>query len=215
MKELNFEVLKKNRKYFSIKLENNFECKLLITPESENLELGKTKAMVEDISVKTKYGTDVIYKMVGEIKTNKIVTLVHKYNEILVQECRDLGGRFDTGSKAWVFNSMVEQEVEALDELYNSEEVTIDITALKAISTLREPVTFAGYPLARAFGRDSGAKLCDGVAFITGKIGSDGSMKNWGTYCTEGTTFRIKIGKKLLELCQDNLSKKWKIEVKE
>lgn len=43
------------------------------------------------------------------------------------------------------------------------------------------PVEVAGRTIARAWGRDSGAKLGDGVVKLQGRVGSGGSMKNWET----------------------------------
>lgn len=214
MKQMKVEILKKNRKYFAIKMENGFECKLLIDSSSENLEVGNHELMVEDISIRTKYGTDVIYKMAGEVKKSaKIITLQHRYNLVLVEKCRELAGRFDEASKVWVFNELVENEIEELDDLYNSDEIVVDIEAKTDLSEWHNSIAFAGYPLARAFGRDSGAKLCTDVIQLEGDISSGGSVKNWRTLCSEGAKFRIKIGRKLLESNREEMSKNWDIHI--
>lgn len=43
------------------------------------------------------------------------------------------------------------------------------------------PITYAGRVLARAFGRDGGARLGTGVAILAGDIGSGGSRRYWTT----------------------------------
>lgn len=197
MKTLTLEIIKKNRRYFAAK-HNGYDVKVLIDGDSESLELGTKELLLEDISVRTKYGTDVIYKLVGEAKLpERIVTLKHRYNANLVERCRELGGKFDNG--IWVFSALVEDKIEALDYYYNSDEVSIEITAKGDVRGYQAPIYFCGYLLAKASGRDSGAKLGSDFAQISGTIESSGSMKNWTTVVRKGSVFRTKMSKVLLE----------------
>jgi hypothetical protein len=209
------ELLKKNRVYFKCKTESGYEVKLKITAQSENLDLGWHQLLVNDVSVVTKYGKDTIFEVFAEqSKTGRITTLQHYlYNTNLVNSCKELGGKWDADSKAWVFDEIVENEVEALDELYNSDIVTVEISAVG--ERFAQPsVMFCGYVLASASGRDSGAKLGNGIVQISGEIGSGGSMKNWGATVADGTIFRLKIGKKLVEhfLANAGEQPKWSIK---
>ncbi|GAN46095.1 hypothetical protein ABID82_001607 [Methylobacterium sp. PvP062] len=45
----------------------------------------------------------------------------------------------------------------------------------------RSPVEVAGRLIARAFDRDSGAKLGDGIVLLSGNVTSGGSRANWKT----------------------------------
>ena len=161
--------------------------------------------------MRTKYGTDVIYKVVGETKPEKIVTLrSSSFNKWLVKECQNLGGRWDESAKAWVFSHLVEAEVDDLDRQYNEQLVCVDIEAQDDIrSRYQEDVTFMGYPIARAFGRDSGAKLGENVALLAGQISSGGSVKNWVSIVRKGSTFRLVVSKTLLDECE--MDSDWKI----
>lgn len=198
MKQLKLSILKKNRVYFKC-MHNGHEVKLLIDDASKDLELGEQELMLDDISVRTKYGTDVIYQLAGKINNpEKIITLKHKFNEWLVKDCKNLGGKWDSDQKVWVFNELVEDEVEELDYLYNSDIIAIEIKAKDDLCG-QPNVAFLGYPLFKAWGRDSGAELCDEVIMTEGKIYSAGSQKNWVAKCVEGTVFRLKISKNLLE----------------
>ena len=199
MKTIKLQVLKKNRVYFKCVNETGYEVKLKVTPKSENLELGTHELLVNDVSVRTKYGTDIIYDLESEIKEDGIVTLKHRYNTTLVEKCRELGGKWDSDSKAWVFSKMVEDKVEELEALYCGDEVVVEITAVEDRFGSQGPVTWEGYPLAKATGRDSGATMCEGVSMTEGKIGSGGSVKNWGTEVLKGTKFRLSISHGLLE----------------
>lgn len=209
MKTLTLNLVKKNRKYFAC-LHKGYEVKLLIDAASENLSLGDHELLLDDISVRTKYGTDVIYKVVGETKPEKIVTLQSpRYNKWLVKECQNLGGRWDETAKAWVFSHLVEAEVDELDRQYNEQLVCVDIEAQDDIRGHQDDVTFMGYSIARAFGRDSGAKLGENVALLDGQISSGGSVKNWVTFVRKGSTFRLVVSKVLLDECE--MDSDWKI----
>jgi hypothetical protein len=205
MKQLSVEIVKKNRKYFAIKMQNGFECKLLIDENSEKLEIGKQDLMLDDISIRTKYGTDVIYKMSGAEKSSgKIITLSHEYyNSDLVDQCKKLGGKWDGEIKSWVFDMIVADKVEELDMLYNDNVVTVEIIAKEDLSKCQDSVKFCGYTLSKAKGRDSGAILGDGIAMINGNISSGGSVKNWRSLISAGSTFRLKISKNLLDKYED------------
>lgn len=213
MKTIAITLVKKNRKYFAC-LHNGFDAKLVIDSISENLALGEHDLLVDDVSIRTKFGTDVIFKMVGETKkTDKIVTLQsHVYNEWLVNACRKLGGKWDSDALTWVFSPLVEQEVDELDRLYNENMVIVDIEAVTGISVSSSPVTFMGYTIARAFGRDSGAKLGDQVMMISGSISSGGSVKNWTTSIAQGSRFRLELSQNLLD--KYKVPTEWKVERK-
>jgi len=213
MKTIILTLIKKNRKYFACK-QNGFDVKLVIDETSESLVLGDHELLVDDVSVRTKFGTDVIFKLVGETKkADKIVTLQsHVYNEWLVSACRKLGGKWDAEASTWVFSPLVEQEVDELDRLYNDDMVTVDIEATEEISGSRSSVMFMGYTIARAFGRDSGAKLGDQVMMLDGSITSGGSTKNWASIVTKGSRFRLEVSQNLLE--KYKIPPEWKIEIK-
>ena len=210
MKSLKLQINKKNRKYFSC-THNGFEVKLLIDTTSKNLTLGEHELLVEDVSVRTKFGTDLIYKVVGDMKQEgKIVTLQsHCYNDWLVDSCHKLGGKWDAEASAWVFSTTVEQEVDELDRLFNDDLMVIDIEALDDIVSYISSVTFMGYTVARAFGRSSGAKIGAKVKQLDGSISSGGSAKNWFTMVKKGSRFRLEISKNLL--AERELPKNWQI----
>lgn len=218
MKTIDVTIIKKNKVYLAAKNNSSYDVKIKIDDLSTHLLPGDHTLLVEDISVRSKYGTDLIYKVVSETKNNEIITLKHRYNSNLVDRCRELGGRFDSTEKAWIFSSIVAKEVEDLEELYNSEEVEIEITALDDNFSYQSSLKFEGYPLAQARDRDSGAMICDDAYLIYGHVTSSGSRKNWGTECLKGTIFRLKISKILLEVINHKLQetkedeRKWSIQ---
>lgn len=203
----NLIITKKNRKYFAAE-DNGYKCKILIDDNSKNLEVGEHELLIEDISVRSKYGTDLIYKLHEEhteADIDSVTTLRHyAYNQMLVEECRKLNGRWDKESQAWVFSSLLQDKVEELDDVFNSDLIDIEMTTLSAISKKNDALVIFGIPVCRARDRDSGAKVCDNVALVAGKISSGGSRKNWCTEVESGTRFRFKVPQKLFDLHVDD-----------
>lgn len=199
-----FNILKRNRKYFAASMANGYKCKILIDANSDGLALGEHELDVDDISVRSKYGVDLIFKLKASVEAQEaagICSLRHyTYNDILIEKCRDLGGKWDSEEKAWVFSGLVEDEVELLDEQFNSDLIGVELTFKSEESVCCDAIRFCGLKLASASGRDSGAKLGDGVSLISGSVTSGGSVKNWTTRITEGTVLRLQIPAQIIEL---------------
>lgn len=215
-KTIKFNVLKRNRKYFAATTPKGAKCRIVIDANSENLELGMQELLAEDISVRSKYGCDLRFRLAQEAQAQKeagVITLRHHtYNKNFVDVCSRLGGRYDKEACAWVFSEIVADAVEDIDCVYNSELVTVEITAKKDMYGEREPVRFLGYTLARAFGRDSGVELGFGVYHLGGSIASGGSVKNWTTKVAEGSRFRMQVPVALLEHLDSSNQDAWDIQ---
>jgi hypothetical protein len=188
MKEI--KVLKKNRKFFAIELENGYNAKLVIDESSENLEPGTYTLDLEDISIRSKYGTDLRFKMKKEVKSFCFFKPV-KFNRWAQKECQDLGGKWDSEEKCWVFPDYVSDKVEDLEK-YN-DLIPVEITINDDIYESQDAITLGGQEIAKASGRDSGARVCDGVSVIEGGFSSGGSIANWKTTAMAGTVFRTEI----------------------
>ena len=120
----------------------------------------------------------------------------------LRERIKKLGGRWDAGSKAWVFDPRDEVRVRELcAKIYGT-----DGSAPVELLTIRAPAEvcdtkgggagleawLAGRQVARAFGRDSGAKLGEGVVLVSGGFSSGGSVKNCKVTWKAGTVFEIR-----------------------
>jgi hypothetical protein len=203
---MNFNVIKKNRKYFAATTDNNKSCKILIDDYSKDLTLGEHFLAVKDISVRSKYGTDLIYKLVANVEEQTklgICSLRSEYNTLLIEKCRKLGGTWDKSQGAWIFSSIVEKEVEELDQTFNSDLITIEIEAIEEIQEQGKAIEFLGYSVCKAFNRDSGARIETGIALLSGYATSGGSKNRWTTVLSEGATLRLKIPVDLLNICED------------
>lgn len=113
---------------------------------------------------------------------------------------KKLGGRWEPSEKSWRFDRRDEASVRALCvRLFGTDgspETASDVLTIRASSDVCESradsLWLAGRQVARVLGRDSGAKLGDGVVVLSGSFGSGGSVKNPRITVREGTTFELR-----------------------
>ena len=130
-------------------------------------------------------------------KENYQIRVKTPYNAGFVSKARNLRGSWHKKTEEWVFDDSIEEYVKAaLIQFYGTtgegvvETCTLLITDFSAWERTG-PVDLFGRTIARAFGRDSGAKLADDIIWIDGKYKSGGSVKNWCTE-VENATFEIQ-----------------------
>ncbi|MEZ9543594.1 hypothetical protein BCU70_17755 [Vibrio sp. 10N.286.49.C2] len=201
---MKIKIIKKNRKYFSAQTEFGRKCKVVIDENSEGLEPGEQSLLMEDVSVRSRYGTDLIYRLITVDKDENTTTLKSPYNTLLISKCRDLGGVWDKENQIWVFPGFVEEEVKNLDGIFNSSKVVVELTAINEIYGIKQGIEFLGVSLCKAYGRDSGAKMENGISVISGCVDSVGSRKNWKTVIYQETVIRLSIPSKLVETYKDS-----------
>lgn len=115
------------------------------------------------------------------------VRVVSPYNPDFVRGAKALGGKWS--APAWQFDVRDEARVRALCiEHYGTDgspaagpAVTLRLVFEAGYAKGQDAIRIGGREVAKAFGRDSGAKLGDGVVLLEGKFNSGGSMKNWTT----------------------------------
>ena len=129
---------------------------------------------------------------------NKIV-VESPYHPRFPHRAKKLGGRWDSGAKEWTFDARDEERVRALClEIYGedgngtSDLVTVRVSFEKDCWAAAAGYFVAGRCVGRAFGRDSGARLGEGVVVIEGSVSSGGSRKNWTTFVKAGTVIEIR-----------------------
>ena len=110
------------------------------------------------------------------------------YNAEFVKRIKGIGGaKWNGAERYWTVPAeAVDSARDIMMDVYGetdipdgSEKLKLRITALVDIEELRAPVSYFGKNLASASGRDSGARVGDGVILESGTITSSGSMKNW------------------------------------
>lgn len=132
-----------------------------------------------------------------EIKDDQAY-LTTPYNPTYVQRIKQIGARWDTSSKQWRINAQsidvarkIMREVYGEDDQQQGEKVTVIATFREEQSALCSAYYLLGKPIARAYGRDSGAQVGLDAAFTAGAPRSGGSVKNWRTVIPAGSVVEI------------------------
>jgi hypothetical protein len=114
-----------------------------------------------------------------------------------VRQIRAAGGKWDGTRQAWVLDARTLETVREIcrrvygEDDRGSERVTLRVTFAERYTGDRAPCVLAGRTLARAWGRDSGACVGEGVSFVKGAPHSGGSVKNWLTVIPDGCVLDI------------------------
>ena len=136
-------------------------------------------------------------KTVNLTVNNGQVKVQTPYNAEFVTKAKNLGGKWDTLSKSWIFNeSVLDYVKEILLQIYGvTGETTYQTCTLivknYSAEIMNNAVELFGRTIARASGRDTGVSLGESIVWINGKKESGGSTKYWKTI-VENATFEIQ-----------------------
>jgi hypothetical protein len=125
------------------------------------------------------------------------VKVTTPYNENFRRICRNMRGKWKKDENAWyIDDSLIDDIRDAMTEIFGTTgEFPVEYCSLriKDYSTSEHcgPVVLFGRTIARAKGRDSGARMGDDIVFISGSYNSGGSVKNWTTR-VDNATFEIQ-----------------------
>lgn len=123
-------------------------------------------------------------------RTDSTLDVVSPYCPQFVRRAKEIGGKWN--GRAWSFDARDEQVVrQALHAIYGGDDTTprvsVRVTLGEDCYQPTGPVVLAGRSIASARGRDSGARVGDGVVVEAGGFISSGSVKNWSTRARPGT----------------------------
>jgi hypothetical protein len=118
------------------------------------------------------------------------VTVTVEYHPDFPKRARNFGGRWDAAAKTWSFDPRDRDRVLALlRDVYGTDGTapSTDLVTLRVTvpvgktwySPRRESLFCAGRLVARAYGRDSGARLGPDVVLLEGHARSNGSRASW------------------------------------
>jgi hypothetical protein len=131
-------------------------------------------------------------------RTDSQIKVASPYSPDLPARAKTISGRWDRDSAVWAFPIAAEQQVRDLymDVYGEWDDVPTDTVTLicecdSGAGEYTGSLTLAGRVIARASGRDSGAKTADGVIVLSGGFTSGGSVKNWRTVCRDNTAFKV------------------------
>lgn len=133
--------------------------------------------------------------------TETTITVQGDYNQEFIDQARRLGGKWD--APKWVFDIREETAVRAASlECYGTDGNIVDLVDVQVTipedvshnysNGKQRPLELFGRTIARAFGRDSGAKTGDGIVVKAGGFRSGGSMKNWRTINEDNTVIIMR-----------------------
>lgn len=137
-------------------------------------------------------------------RNSKQVTIDAEYNKVFSDSARRLGGKWNESQ--WVFDIRDEHAVLNLcyraygDDGVRKNQCDVRVTIPELYSEWQAPISFFGYSVARAYGRDSGVKIRPGIVIESGDFRSGGSIKNWRTVAEDNTVFVIRdVSRELVE----------------
>lgn len=125
--------------------------------------------------------------------------LATPYHSEFVRRIKECGGRWDAESRRWhipedalpIARTIMREIYGETDEAPATETVTLEATFTRDAVGYGVPIELAGRVIARAWGRDSGARVGDDVAFTKGSPRSGGSVRNWETVIPAGCVVQI------------------------
>lgn len=132
-------------------------------------------------------------------------------NLIANQELKNMGCKWS--GQDWIAPELGKDKAQEIKDRFYSDLITIDVQiclpefiegGFLGAAHVR---TIGGYVLAAAYGRDSGARIADGVVFLQGKMVSGGSMKNYRCLFSGSPVIRMKVSKNALNLLDFEVEK--------
>lgn len=158
-----------------------------------NEELLTLKKGIEALISNRAAEQNLCHKIKLEVEGGKVKT-TSPYNSDFVTKARGLKGAWGDGK--WAFNiSVLEHVKNAMLECYGVtgehpyETVVLIVKNLNDYAR-REGFELFGRSIAKAYGRDSGAKAQEDIFLVKGEFTSGGSVKNWQTVI-KNATFEI------------------------
>lgn len=139
--------------------------------------------------------------MIELFVTDKKIELTVPYLPEFPIAARSLGGKWDHDRGSWFFNPGLESLIREIcikfygtDGLDNDDLVTVRAVAGNnpVISSHKQALYLGPIQIARAYGRDSGAKLNPIVRIIDGHVFSCGTRKRWNTALSAGSVIEIR-----------------------
>ena len=138
-------------------------------------------------------------RLISITRSGSDISVASPFHPAFVNRAKELGGKWDSTAKVWTFDARDEDDVRALcravygtDGSPDTKLVDLRITFKSGARAGQRAVYVCGREIARAWGRDSGAKLGEGVKLVEGRITSGGSSKNWATVVDAGSVFIVR-----------------------
>lgn len=155
------------------------------------------------------------------IKDGK-ANLYTPYNADFVKAVKALGGaRWNASSRCWTISEdMLPQARKIMMDVYGytdeeqAETITVKATFAKDVYEECDSVVILGKTVARAYGRDTGAKPGEDVLLQEGVLASGGSRANWRSIVRAGSVVTLyNVSRTLYDAKKDSLPEGVSVEI--
>ncbi len=155
------------------------------------------------------------------IKDGK-ASLYTPYNADFVKAIKALGGaRWNASSRCWTISeNMLPQARKIMMDIYGytdeeqAETITVRATFTEDVYEECDSVVILGKTVARAYGRDTGAKPGEDVLLQEGALASGGSRANWRSIVRAGSVVTLyNVSKALYDAKKDSLPEGVTVEI--
>lgn len=125
-------------------------------------------------------------------KENNEIVVVVPFNQEFIKSAKNLQGKWNHEKGAWIFDDSLEEYVKyLLVRIYGVTGETTYKTCTLIVKNysaeiMNNAVVLFGRTIAKASGRDTGARLGDDIIWLSGNYTSGGSAKYWKTIVENG-----------------------------
>lgn len=129
---------------------------------------------------------------------NGLIAIDTPYNKEFIAKIKGVGAKWNPIQKVWEADARTIETVrDIMRDVYGQDDMPqemVDIRIKVGEEDIWEqtgPVVIFGRTIATARGRDTGARVGDGVVLESGNVTSGGSMKNWRTIIKAGSVVTV------------------------
>ncbi len=200
-----FNVLERAEHYFRCDVDGveGRHCRIVIDENSQDLPLGVHRLHVEEITDRhTHFGRDAVFRMTlpfSEQGSIDICTLnTGRHNQAVYRECLRLGGKWEPILGEWVFSASLQEKVNDLQQVIQSEVVTVEVTFKETVSEPEKNLTLFGFELIKGLNIDFTPILHKGIQVKKGDISFVVGHAS-KSIARAGTVVRLSVPKLMLD----------------
>jgi len=129
---------------------------------------------------------------------NGLIAIDTPYNKEFIARIKGVGAKWNPTRRVWEADARTIETVrDIMRDVYGQDDMPQELVDVKVkvgdqdIYEDKGAVVIFGRTIATAWGRDTGARVGDGVVLESGKVTSGGSMKNWRTIIKAGSVLTV------------------------
>ncbi|MBD5170045.1 MAG: hypothetical protein HDT20_08025 [Oscillibacter sp.] len=133
-----------------------------------------------------------------KIENGKASISTPYHSEFVRKIKRCANAKWDPEHNVWVVDAKYVPAVRQImcdvygeSDIPESKRYDVKLTFHKSVYSICDGVFFFGKCVARAYGRDSGARVGEGVCYLAGECESGGSVRNWQSIVNKGSVVML------------------------